>query len=363
MAWPGMNRCRSCTSPDITGLGEHLAANGSARAPGSIAHHLPECGRSDRRSGLAADPATGPGREALSVHGNRRHAAPVRRDRLGYLFISPWLIGFVLFTAMPFVASIWLSFTHYTVASSPTWVGLANYQTLLFDDPSFWIALCNTLLYAVVAVPLCVAAAFVLALLLNAEIRGIGIYRTIFFLPHIVPVVASSVVFMWVLNPQIGLVNGILRLVGIEGPAWLQDPSWSMTTLILLSLWGIGGSVVIYLAGLKDVPQSLYDAARIDGANVFQRALHITMPMMTPVIFFNLVMGIISAFQYFTKAYILTGGGPQESTMFLALYLFYRAWRYLDMGYASALAWIMFVMVACVTYLLFRTQKKWVHYE
>lgn len=287
----------------------------------------------------------------------------MRRDRLGYLFISPWLIGFALFTALPFVASVYLSFTHYTVASSPTWVGLANYHTLLFDDPSFWTAIWNTLVYALVAVPLGVGAAFVLALLLNVEVRGIAIYRTIFFLPHIVPVVASSVVFMWVLNPQIGLANSILRLVGIDGPAWLQDPSWTMTTLIMLSLWGIGGSVVIYLAGLKDVPQSLYEAARIDGANVIQRAIHITMPMMTPVIFFNLVMGIIHAFQYFTQAYILTGGGPQESTLFLALYLFYRAWRFLDLGYASALAWIMFVLVAGITYGLFKTHKRWVHYD
>ena len=291
------------------------------------------------------------------------HAGGVRRARLGYLFISPWLIGFAVFTALPFLASVALSFTHYTVASPPAWVGLANYQTLLFDDPSFWTALINTLVYALVAVPLGVAAAFVLALLLNLELRGMAVYRTIFFLPHIVPVVASSVVFMWVLNPQIGLANGLLRLIGIEGPAWLQDPAWSMTTLILLSLWGVGGSVVIYLAGLKDVPLSLYEAARIDGANVFQRAIHITLPMMTPVIFFNLVMGIIHAFQYFTQAYILTGGGPQESTLFLALYLFFRAWRYLDLGYASALAWIMFVLVASITYGVFRSQKRWVHYE
>jgi multiple sugar transport system permease protein len=287
----------------------------------------------------------------------------MRRNRLGYLFIGPWLAGFALFTALPFLASVALSFTHYTIAGAPTWVGLANYQTLLFDDPSFWRSLGNTLTYALVAVPLGVATAFCLALLLNLELRGMAIYRTVFFLPHIVPVVATSVVFMWVLNPQIGLANGILALIGIEGPAWLQDPGWSMTTLILLSLWGVGGSVVIYLAGLKDVPASLYEAARIDGANAFQRALHITLPMMTPVIFFNLVMGIIHAFQYFTQAYILTNGGPQESTLFLALYLFHRAWRFLDLGYASALAWIMFLMVAGITWLVFRSQRRWVHYE
>jgi multiple sugar transport system permease protein len=286
----------------------------------------------------------------------------VKRTSQGYWFISLWLIGFLVFTAMPFFASIVLSFTHYTAASAPQWIGLANYETLLFEDPSFWTSLANTLTYALVAVPLCVATAFSLALLLNLEIRGMAIYRTIFFLPHIVPVVASSVVFMWVLNPQIGLINNVLALVGIDGPAWLQDPAWSMTTLILLSVWGIGGSLVIYLAGLKDVPISLYEAARIDGANAWQRALHITMPMMTPVIFFNLVIGIIHAFQYFTQAYILTQGGPQESTMFLALYLFFRAWRYLDLGYASALASIMFVVVAMVTIILFRSQRKWVHY-
>ena len=286
----------------------------------------------------------------------------MKRTSQGYWFISLWLIGFLVFTAMPFFASVVLSFTHYTAASSPQWIGLANYETLLFDDPSFWISLANTLTYALVAVPLCVATAFSLALLLNLEIRGMAVYRTIFFLPHIVPVVASSVVFMWVLNPQIGLINNVLAVVGLDGPAWLQDPAWSMTTLILLSVWGIGGSLVIYLAGLKDVPVSLYEAARIDGANAWQRALHITMPMMTPVIFFNLVIGIIHAFQYFTQAYILTQGGPQESTMFLALYLFFRAWRYLDLGYASALASIMFIVVAMVTIILFRTQRKWVHY-
>lgn len=286
----------------------------------------------------------------------------MKRTSQGYWFISLWLIGFLVFTAMPFFASVVLSFTHYTAASDPQWIGLANYETLLFDDPSFWISLANTLTYALVAVPLCVATAFSLALLLNLEIRGMGVYRTIFFLPHIVPVVASSVVFMWVLNPQIGLMNNVLAVIGIDGPAWLQDPAWSMTTLILLSVWGIGGSLVIYLAGLKDVPVSLYEAARIDGANAWQRAWHITMPMMTPVIFFNLVIGVIHAFQYFTQAYILTQGGPQESTMFLALYLFFRAWRYLDLGYASALASIMFVIVAMVTITLFKSQRKWVHY-
>lgn len=285
----------------------------------------------------------------------------MRPQRLGYWFIAPWLAGFLVFTAMPFLISVYLSFCRYDVASPPVWVGTANYVELFAEDPLFWKSLSNTLSYALVAVPLGIATAFALALLLNLELRGIAIYRTVFFLPHIVPAVASSVVFMWVLNPQIGLANGLLQLVGVEGPVWLKG-AWAMRTLVLMSLWGVGGSVVTYLAGLKDIPVSLYEAATIDGAGPVQRALHITFPMMTPVIFFNLVMGVIGAFQYFTQAYIMTQGDP-DSTMFYALYLFYRAWRYLDMGYASAMAWILFVVVAGVTAALFASQRRWVHYD
>jgi multiple sugar transport system permease protein len=285
----------------------------------------------------------------------------MRPQRLGYWFIAPWLAGFLVFTAVPFLISVYLSFCRYDVASPPVWVGTANYIELFAEDPLFWKSLANTLSYALVAVPLGIATAFALALLLNLELRGIAIYRTVFFLPHIVPAVASSVVFMWVLNPQIGLANGVLQLVGIEGPVWLKG-EWAMRTLILMSLWGVGGSIVTYLAGLKDIPVSLYEAATIDGAGPVQRALHITFPMMTPVIFFNLVMGVIGAFQYFTQAYIMTQGDP-DSTMFYALYLFYRAWRYLDMGYASAMAWILFVVVAGVTAALFASQRRWVHYD
>ncbi len=285
----------------------------------------------------------------------------MRAQRVGYWFIAPWLAGFLVFTAVPFLVSVYLSFCRYDVASPPVWVGTANYVELFAEDPMFWKALANTLTYALVAVPLGIATAFALALLLNLELRGIAFYRTVFFLPYIVPAVASSVVFMWVLNPQIGLANAVLHLFGIEGPVWLKG-AWAMRTLILMSLWGVGGSVVIYLAGLKDIPLSLYEAATIDGAGPLQRTLHITLPMMTPVIFFNLVMGVIGAFQYFTQAYIMTQGDP-DSTMFYALYLFYRAWRYLDMGYASAMAWILFVVVAGITAALFSSQRRWVHYD
>jgi multiple sugar transport system permease protein len=286
----------------------------------------------------------------------------VKRNLVGYAFISPWLIGFLVFTLAPFVSSIWLSFTRYDIMSPPQWIGTANYQRLFTEDPLFWQAWIVTLKYAAVAIPLGILAGVALALLLNSNIRGISIYRTIFFLPSIVPAVASSVVFIWILNPQIGLVNGILKNFGIVGPAWLADTKWAFSSLVLMSLWGVGGSMVIYLAGLKDIPVHLYEAATLDGANAWQKMRRITLPMLTPVIFFNLVMGVIGAFQYFTQAFIVTQGGPEDSTMFYALYLFNRAWRYFDMGYASAMAWILFLVIMVCTALLFRTQRRWVHY-
>lgn len=280
----------------------------------------------------------------------------------GYLFISPWLIGFFLLVAIPFIASIYLAFTRYDIVSPPVWIGMANYKRLFTEDPLFWKSLGITLKYAMIAVPLGTILGVGLALLLNLNIRGIRFYRTAFFLPSIVPMVASCAVFSWVLNPQIGLMNSLLRLIGVEGPAWLSSEPWAFYSLVMMSLWSVGGSMIIYLAGLKDIPVSLYEAAVVDGATPWQRTIHITLPMLTPVIFFNLVMGIINAFQYFAQAYIMTEGGPEDSTTFYALYLFQRSWRYLDMGYASAMAWILFVIVMAITILLFKTHKKWVHY-
>jgi len=285
-----------------------------------------------------------------------------RRDWVGYAFIAPWLIGFILFTAGPFLASIYFSFTRYNVVTAPVWVGMANYEALFQQDPLFWKSLGVTFRYALVAVPLGVVIAVILALFLNLNIKGIAVYRTIFFLPSIVPTVATSMIFLWILNPQIGLINGILRSFGIIGPAWLANPFWAPWTLVFMALWGVGGSMVIYLAGLKDIPTYLYEAAILDGATAYRRMRLITLPLLTPVIFFNVVMGCIGAFQTFTQAFILTQGGPEDSTQFYALYLFNRAWRYGDMGYASAMAWILFAIVAVVTSLLFRSQKRWVHY-
>jgi len=286
----------------------------------------------------------------------------LKRHAVGYAFISPWLLGFLVFTAGPFIVSVYLSFTRYDIVSPPIWVGWANYHKLLTADPLFWKSLGITFKYALVAVPVGIVAGVGLALLLNLDIRGISVYRTVFYVPSIVPVVATSVIFVWLLNPQIGLVNGLLRWFGIIGPAWLQDTKWAFWSLVFMSLWGVGGSMIIYLAGLKDIPATLYEAAIIDGAGAWQRTRHVTLPMITPVIFFNLIMGVIGAFQYFTQAYIMTLGGPEDSTHFYALYLFNRAWRYLDMGYASAMAWILFVIVMAFTILIFRTHKRWVHY-
>ena len=286
-----------------------------------------------------------------------------KKSLIGYAFIAPWLVGFLAFTVYPFLSSLFFSFTRYDIVTPPVWIGGANYRTLLTGDPLFWKSLEVTFEFALVAVPLGIVFGVTLALLLNLNLRGMGLYRTIFFLPSILPTVATSVVFLWLFNPEIGLVNRLLRTVGVTGPEWLQSPAWAMPSLVLLSLWAVGGSMVIYLAGLKDIPAHLYEAAIIDGANSWQQLRHVTLPMLSPVIFFNLVMGLIGVFQYFTEAYIMTQGGPEDSTHFYALYIFERAWRYLDMGYASAMAWVLFLVIVTLTGLLFWTQKRWVHYE
>ncbi len=285
-----------------------------------------------------------------------------RTSGRGHLFILPWLLGFAIFTAYPFLRSVYLSFTAYDIVTPARWVGLANYQTLLTDDPLFYKSLIVTLRYALLSVPLSMVASLVLALLLSAEIRGQSVFRTIFYLPSIVPIVANAIVFNWLLNPEMGLFNRMLEWVGIKGPAWLQDPKWAPYTFVFMSLWGAGSGMIIYLAALKDVPTYLYEAAIIDGASPWQRLRAITLPTISPVIFFNLVMGVIGSFQFFTEAYIMTSGGPEGSTTYYALYLFQRAWDYLDMGYASAMAWVLFVVVMIVTGLLFKFQDRWVKY-
>jgi len=286
-----------------------------------------------------------------------------RRNNLaGWTLVAPVGVGLLVFTAYPFLASLYLSFCEYDIFTPPQWIGLWNYQTMLTRAPLFWKSLWNVFYYAAFAVPLGIVFGVGLVLLLNARIKGQSVYRTIFFLPSIVPLVATSVLWIWLLNPQIGLVNTLLRLVGIEGPAWIRSAAWSKPSLIIMAVWAVGHSMIIYLAGLKDIPESLYEAALVDGANLWQRTWHVTLPMLTPVIFFNLVMGLIYAFQYFTQAFVMTQGGPLDSTLFYALHLFYQAFRYLKMGYASAMAWVLFLIVVAITAILFRTQGRWVHY-
>ena len=290
--------------------------------------------------------------------GSRR----LRRNLVGYAFVSPWLLGFLIFTAWPFLRSIQLSFTRYNIVAPPRPVGWANYRILLTDDPLFWKSLQVTIVYALMSIPLGIVAGVALALLLNIELKGMAIWRTVFYLPSVIPTVAGSLLFVWIFNPQIGLANVALRTVGITGPSWLTDPKWSLTSLVLHSMWGVGGSMVIYLAGLKDVPRELLESSTLDGANAWERTRRVTLPLLTPVIFFNLVMGVIGAFGTFTNAYIMTKGGPEDSTLFYALYLYQRAWIYLDMGYASAMAWVLFAIVVVLTAIVFRSGKRWVHY-
>lgn len=314
----------------------------------------------------AADPIPTPSLAEGAQPARRRKGSAARfwrENRTGLVFISPWLIGFLLLQVWPFIGSAWLSLTSYDLVSAPRYVGLENYRTLVADDPAFWQSLGVTLRYALFTVPLGMIAGVALALLLNVEVRGQAIFRTLFYLPSVLPQVATSVLFTWLLNPQLGLLNGMLRLIGVEGPAWLQDVKWAPWTLVMLSLWGVGGSMIIYLAGLKDIPIYLYEASTLDGASAWQRLRTVTLPMLTPVIFYNVVMGVIGAFQTFTEAYVMTKGGPEGSTTFYALYLFKRAWENLDMGYACAMAWVLFLGIAVVTTLLFRSQRRWVNYD
>jgi multiple sugar transport system permease protein len=221
----------------------------------------------------------------------------------------------------------------------------------------------NTLYYVVISVPLQITVGFLLALGLNAKLRGVTIFRTLFYVPSIVPQVAGVLLFVWLFQPQIGLINWMLDLVGLRGPNWLGRPEWAKPAIIIMSLWGVGASMIIYLAGLQSIPQHLYEAAQIDGANGWKQLRHVTVPMMTATIFFNLVMGIINSFQVFTTAYIATGGGPMNSTLFYMLYLYNSGFQDFKMGYASALAWILFALVLLLTLLVFRSSSSWVYYE
>jgi multiple sugar transport system permease protein len=281
-----------------------------------------------------------------------------------YLFILPWLIGFLVFTLGPIVASFGLSFTDYDMMLPPSLVGLENYQEIL-DDPLFYTSLYNTVYIVVFAVPLGMMAAFGLAMLLNQRVKMMAAYRTAYFIPSIVPAVASAALWLYLLQPQWGLVNGFLEAVGIPGPGWLSSEVWAKPAIILILIWGTGGTMIIYLAGLQDIPASLYEAAEIDGANGWNKFWRVTLPLMTPVIFFTLVLGIIGTFQIFAQIFVLTDGmgGPQNSTLVYMMYLYRNAFNFFRMGYASAMAWILFVLILILTWVQFKGASRWVYYE
>ncbi len=288
-----------------------------------------------------------------------------RRDRTqlfkGLGFLSPWLVGFSVFTLVPVVLSLYYSLCDYSLLQPPLYVGLNNYRDLM-ADPIFWKALVNTFYYALMALPAGMLVSLGLALLLNADIRGQAIYRTIIFLPSLVPAVASAMLWLWLFNAKLGLINTMLGWVGIEGPGWLTTPEWAMPALAFMSLWGVGHTVVIYLAGLQDVPRELQEAAEIDGARAWHRLWRVTIPMISPVIFFNLVMAIIGTLQVFSSPYIMTGGGPTRATYFFTMYLYDNAFTYLKMGYASAMAWVQLLIILALTGLAFWSSRRWVHY-
>lgn len=294
----------------------------------------------------------------------RKTTATERRNLInGLLFCSPVIVGLAVFTVYPVLASLYYSFCNYPMLKPPVWVGLANYKTL-FHDPVFYKALGNTAYFAIFATPLGMIVAFFMALLLNQKVKGMALFRTMFFVPSIVPMVAAVVLWLWILKADGGLLNYMLGLMHLPTPAWLSDPAWAKPALILVHLWGVGGSMLIYLAGLQDVPVDLYEAAEIDGASAGQRMLHITIPFLSPHLFFTLIMGFIAAMAYFTQAFVMTNGkgGPVDSTRFLSLYLFQNAFMYWKMGYACAMAWVLFILVLVFTLLLIKFSARFVYY-
>jgi multiple sugar transport system permease protein len=280
----------------------------------------------------------------------------------GWLFILPWFLGFLLFTAGPMIASAVISFMEWEILTPPTWVGLGNFQQM-FSDPLFFESLYNTAFYTLLGVPLYLIASLVMALLLNLPLRGISVYRAIYFLPSLTPSVANALLWVWIFSPDFGLANYFLGIVGIPPQKWLFDIHLAKPALILMGLWGIGSQMIIFLAGLQGIPQVLHEAAAIDGANNWRRFWSITLPMLSPTIFFNLVIGIIGSFQVFTTVYIATQGGPQNATLFYVLYLWRNGFDYFKMGYASALAWVLLVIVLTLTLIQFRLARRLVYYE
>ena len=285
-----------------------------------------------------------------------------RRTVTGYLFISPFILGFLLWFLIPALTAIWLTFTDWNLIRPPRYVGLDNILQL-GRDTLFWQSLKVTTIFTLASVPVGLVVSFLLALLMNTRVRGISLFRTIYYLPSIVPAVASAVLWAWIFNTDFGLANVVLTALGLPKIQWLQDPSWALPALIIMSLWGLGATMVIYLAGLQGIPAVFYEAAEIDGAGRWAQLRHITIPLMSPVIFFNLIIGIIGTFQVFTAGFLITDGGPQNSTLFYVLYLYRNGFEFLKMGYSAALAWVLFFIIMALTLFVFKYVGGMVHYE
>ena len=299
----------------------------------------------------------------MTVVGRRRWSRMAVREALEcYFFIAPAVLGFLLFTLGPILVSAYYSLSDYDLLSAPVFAGLKNYHEAA-ADPLFWQALKVSTIYAAASVPLGLTISLLLASLLNQRVRGITAFRTLVYVPSVLSGVAVALLWAWIFNPSFGILNVLLDKVGIQGPQWIYSQEWALPSLVVMSIWSIGGGILIYLAGLQGIPTELYEAAEMDGANWWRRFFRITLPMLSPVIFFNLVMGIIGSFQTFTAAYVMTRGGPNNATLFYVLYLYRNAFEWFKMGYASALAWILLGIVLALTLLVFRSAPFWVYYE
>ncbi|MDE0310640.1 MAG: sugar ABC transporter permease [Caldilineaceae bacterium] len=286
-----------------------------------------------------------------------------REALYGWLFALPAIIGMVAFDVGPMAASVLIAFTEWNGVTPPQWIGLANYEEILFRDDLFFLSLRITTVFAFVSIPLNLVTGFLLALLLNQKIRGQALMRTLYYLPSIVPLVAVAALWRWIFLRRFGLLDIGLAMVGIQAPDWLGDPNWVLPAFVVMGLWGVGGGMLINLAGLQAIPTDLYDSASIDGANAFQRLLNVTIPMMTPLILFNLVMGIIGGLQVFVVAFVMTQGGPNNASLFYMLHLYHTAFEYFRLGYGSALALILFLYIVVLSALVFRSSTAWVYYE
>lgn len=313
------------------------------------------------------DGATLAGRPSGRSAPAARRAGEDRRARIeakwGLIFAAPAILGFVLLKAMPILFSLYIAMTNWSAVGQAQWVGLDNFERMLFEDPLFWRSLQVTAYYSLLAVPASMIFAFFLATLLNTRIPALGVFRTIFYIPSIVPIIASSVIWLWMFNPDFGLFNSVLGFFGIPKLQYIFSEDTVVPSLVFMSIWGVGPMMIIFLAGLQEVPKDLYEAADLDGASALHKLWHITIPMMTPTILFNLLISLVAALQTFVQPFIMTNGGPNNGSLFFVFWIYRKAFQDSQMGYASALAWALFIIISALSYLIFRTSRRWVFYQ